>query len=162
MARKQFAKTNVAGARVSLGADTRTATLNVRATPVQYEQWRRAADLAGRSLSAWVANWLDELAGVPGRLLRRVERMSSSWVDGKVPIREVELEMVDRFAWPAVEVSIGLGRCGQLGLVELIAGPQTPNMERFAPSYALRDAEGTLITHVALPAGARARRKRMI
>ena len=147
---KRLVLTNVAGRRPS-AESARSSTLNVRATPPQYLRWRRAADRAGRSLSGWVAGWLDELAGVPSRVLSIVETLSPKW-QGWVPVPEIELELVLRWGWSPLAVDHALSRLEELQLVRLRRAGGRPGVGRGVLGH------GGLVrvTHIALASGTRA------
>ncbi len=107
--KKRFRKTNVAGHRP---AGLRSANLNVRATPAQYLRWRRAADLAGLSLSAWVERWLDELAGGSPRVLDALFKFAPKY-GGQMPLENLQAVLYRRWRWDEADVDRALERLAQ-------------------------------------------------
>jgi hypothetical protein len=100
-------KTNIAGHRDHGRPGIRSATLNVRAEPKQYRSWKAAADRSGKSLSAWAAYWLDQLATGYGRVLALIERHGPSF-GGLVPISWVLAVAEERWAWSPRDVAYAI------------------------------------------------------
>src|SRR5690349_16766115 len=149
MRRRRSSRTNIACPRPSIEGENRTANLNVRCTAQQYFRWQEAADRAGLSLSAWVARWLDEIAGVPGRVLALVEKLAPLY-GGRVPLQTLEFDLRQRWGWDKAAVRQAIRHLAEMGLVLLLAGNPGSVIERFDAPDGLRSLEGVLVTHVAL------------
>ena len=161
MKRARFARSSIRGSRPPAGDELRTANLNVRATPEQYRCWQVAADAAEVSLSSWVARWLDEAAGVPGRLLLLLEKLGPRH-QGRVPVRDLTWELYRRWGWTESETRRALRRLEELDLVHFVVAPSATLLERIAGPDPLRAADGGLVTHVTLPPGLKPRPTRRL
>jgi hypothetical protein len=152
MDKKRFPKTNIASPRIHLPARTRSVALNVRATPEQYRRWQRAADYAGRSLSAWVARSLDGLAGGYPRVLEVLDKFAARH-EGRMPLGNLRQVLERRWGWTDSEVNEALLCLAEEGLVILLASPHPWLEDPLLRQRGFRNPEGALIIAVSLGIG---------
>lgn len=143
----KFKKKDIAGRRITGVA--RTAVLNVRATRTQYITWRRAADSAGRSLSAWVAAALDDESHGYRRVVAAIARLAPSY-EGRVPIATLCVELRAVWAWSEDEVAFALRELAEQERVRLRSTVEVPAPYGFVRHRGPRDANGNLIVDVAI------------